>query len=260
MLVKNRGTEFLTNKWFLAGLFLLIINDWILKEQFHNWFTGKLSDFAGLFVFPLFWTALMPRYKNKIFVITALTFIYWKTPWSQAIIDLWNSWGIYSIYRVTDYTDYISLLSLPLAAYVYEKDRNKPGINISPTLIYLSSGFAFASTSKAPSTCFHNDSPEYFVHHSSREAFIRDLRSKDLSLYPNDTSYYDEYFEISNLNDSITNIVLLIKEFSRKDSTVHLTLGCWEYQQDTFIPKKDLPEHKKYVLRIFEEEILTRFK
>lgn len=42
----------------LACLAVLAINDWVLKPtSLPHWFTGKLSDFAGLAVFPLVATA-----------------------------------------------------------------------------------------------------------------------------------------------------------------------------------------------------------
>ena len=42
----------------LALLAILFVNDWILKpSELPRWFTGKLSDFAGLAVFPLVATA-----------------------------------------------------------------------------------------------------------------------------------------------------------------------------------------------------------
>ena len=43
----------------LAALGMLALNDWVLKPSCApEWLTGKLSDFAGLFVFPLVATAL----------------------------------------------------------------------------------------------------------------------------------------------------------------------------------------------------------
>jgi len=70
----KRNLDVLVSPAFLLGLFLLLLNDYFLKAVFHNWFTGKLSDFAGLFIFPLFWTALFPRYKKSIYYITAFLF------------------------------------------------------------------------------------------------------------------------------------------------------------------------------------------
>src|SRR5256885_6539386 len=44
----------------LVALALLGVNDWILKRAAApEWLTGKLSDFAGIFVFPLVATALL---------------------------------------------------------------------------------------------------------------------------------------------------------------------------------------------------------
>jgi len=42
----------------LVAIGLLLLNDHVLKEAFHNGLTGKLSDFAGLAFFPLVLQAL----------------------------------------------------------------------------------------------------------------------------------------------------------------------------------------------------------
>jgi hypothetical protein len=54
MTTKTRPAEMLTHPAVIASLGLLILNDHLLKEQFHNALTGKLSDFAGLLFFPVF--------------------------------------------------------------------------------------------------------------------------------------------------------------------------------------------------------------
>ena len=66
-----------TSLGFILGLAILLLNDFYLKTLFGNWFTGKLSDFAGLFIFPMFWSILFPRFKNKIYFVTLIIFIYW---------------------------------------------------------------------------------------------------------------------------------------------------------------------------------------
>ena len=40
----------LSHPAFLAGVALLAVNDAVLKPTFHSWWTGKLSDLAGVFV------------------------------------------------------------------------------------------------------------------------------------------------------------------------------------------------------------------
>jgi hypothetical protein len=42
----------------LVAVALLIVNDRVLKGAFDSWWTGKLSDFAGMIVFPLFCCAV----------------------------------------------------------------------------------------------------------------------------------------------------------------------------------------------------------
>ena len=61
----------LASPGFLA-LSLLIVNDFVLKPLLNNPLSGKLSDFAGLFVFPLFWVALFPRLRNSIYLFTLI--------------------------------------------------------------------------------------------------------------------------------------------------------------------------------------------
>jgi len=143
----KKQLKLLTSIWFLLGLTLLLLNDLVLKELYGNWFTGKLSDFAGLFIFPLFWTVLFPKYKNNIFLITALGFIYWKSPFSQDFIDVWNRFMLFDIDRVVDYSDLLALLILPIA-YTLESAKNKlMRVRIHPMLPLLIAAFSFMATS-----------------------------------------------------------------------------------------------------------------
>lgn len=59
MLIKR--SEILASPGFLISLSLLLCNDFVLKPTFSNQFTGKLSDFAGLFAF----TVVLDRYTAK---------------------------------------------------------------------------------------------------------------------------------------------------------------------------------------------------
>lgn len=66
----KREINIVTSTYFLIGLSALLINDFLLKDMLGNLLTGKMSDFAGLFIFPLFWSAFFPRHKVKIFWLT----------------------------------------------------------------------------------------------------------------------------------------------------------------------------------------------
>ena len=49
---------------FVLSLIALICNDFCWKYQYPNWFTGKLSDVAGLVVLPLFGMAFFQNKKS----------------------------------------------------------------------------------------------------------------------------------------------------------------------------------------------------
>ena len=115
---ENTDSGILVSVGFLTGLLLLFCNDFFLKDIFHNRLTGKLSDFAGLFVFPLFWIAFFPNCRRLIIFFTAAGFIFWKTPYSDFVINFWNAYGPFYIQRIVDYSDYWALIVL-LPSYWY---------------------------------------------------------------------------------------------------------------------------------------------
>jgi len=114
--VRNRirRTDLLVSAPFIASLALLALNDWVLKNAWHNEFTGKLSDFAGVALFSLFWIAFFPTRMRTVLIATALGFAWWKSPLSQAFIEYWNAWMPLRIARVADYGDLAALIVLPI--------------------------------------------------------------------------------------------------------------------------------------------------
>ena len=138
--------KILTTYWFISGLAILLLNDFIFKEMYPNWITGKVSDFAGLFIFPLFWTAIFPNQKKIIYLTTIVFFIYWKSPYSQSLIDSWNYLGLIELARVVDYSDLLALVILPLSYFI----ENKPVkvIRLNPAIPIVIASFAFIATSR----------------------------------------------------------------------------------------------------------------
>jgi hypothetical protein len=116
--MSKTALKVLLSPLFILGLFLLLLNDFYLKAAYGNFLTGKLSDVAGLFIFPLFFVAFVPKYKNRIYVLTTLGFVFWKLSISQSAIDLWNSLEIMRVGRIEDPTDLLALLVL-FPSYVY---------------------------------------------------------------------------------------------------------------------------------------------
>src|SRR5687767_12493968 len=93
---------------FLCALLLLLLNDHVLKPAFGGVVTGKLSDFAGLFAFTLFFVSLLPKRSSVIALSVTLLFVYWKSPLSEVMITTWNTMGIFAVGRVVDYGDLVS--------------------------------------------------------------------------------------------------------------------------------------------------------
>lgn len=145
--IPEKAQKLLTSQWFFAGLFLLLVNDFILKQAFGNWFTGKLSDFAGLFIFPLFFSGLFPKRRKVVYFLTAILFVLWKSPLSQPFIDAWNEVGLFNIGRVVDAWDLLGLLSLPLAYWVEGRQDLLRVVRVPVAVPLLLGSFAFVATS-----------------------------------------------------------------------------------------------------------------
>ncbi|TDP03089.1 hypothetical protein [Flavobacterium sp. 245] len=135
-----------TSIGFILALTILLLNDFYFKIYYGNWLTGKLSDFAGLFIFPLFWTILFPKLKDKIYFASAIIFIYWKTVYSEALFEIINQLSIIKLNRVVDLTDLLALLILPIS-YSYHQKVNKNFTTINPTFIVILTSFSFIATS-----------------------------------------------------------------------------------------------------------------
>ncbi len=143
----KKNYKIVTTFWFIIGLSLLLLNDFFFKENFGNWLTGKLSDFAGLFVFSLFWTVFIPKHKVKLFCLTGFLFVYWKSPFSQNFIDMWNNLGIFQVSRVVDYADLLALTVLPIAFFIEKRKESLKKIQINPILPLIIASFSFLATS-----------------------------------------------------------------------------------------------------------------
>jgi hypothetical protein len=142
----NNKTSIFQTHLFLISLVVLILNDAFLKHQFGNFLTGKLSDVAGLLVFVLFFRAVLNTYRVQIFVATSLLFAYWKSVFSQPLIDLLQFWHI-PVTRVVDLSD---LAVLPIVALFYFSDLTKyylPLGNVAKGVVVCFSVVAMSATS-----------------------------------------------------------------------------------------------------------------
>jgi hypothetical protein len=115
----ERSPDQLRSPGLLLALLLLLLNDLYLKEIAGTGaaaiLTGKLSDFAGLFVFAVFWSVLLPRWRAAVHILTAAGFVWWKSPLSQPFVDAFNAGTPMALARTVDWTDLIALVVLPVA-------------------------------------------------------------------------------------------------------------------------------------------------
>ncbi len=145
---KDRKIHILLSPWFLISLFILLLNDYVLKAGFPSWITGKLSDFSGIFVLILFLVGTTSVSPKLIGWITAIGFTLWKSSYSSPVIDLWNTY-FPNISRVVDYTDLLALSVIPMAIS-YAKSSTPVSIKKILLLpVILVSAFAIMGTSRA---------------------------------------------------------------------------------------------------------------
>ena len=123
--------HYLLNYFFLSGLIVLFLNDHVFKYEFGNWLTGKLSDFAGVFILPFFLSYLFPQKEKHNIFLTAVFFVWWKSPLSQGFIDGFNSLGLFKVARIIDYTDLIALVTLPFTFGVFRQMESKRTFRIN---------------------------------------------------------------------------------------------------------------------------------
>ncbi|WBX99489.1 hypothetical protein [Chryseobacterium gambrini] len=111
------------NPIFIVCLMTLLLNDFYLKQTFSNALTGKISDFAGLTVFPIFIAYVFPNTRKWISIATGILFMIWKTPLVTPIIETLNQFSPLKIQRIIDYSDYWALVVLPIAHTIINRDK-----------------------------------------------------------------------------------------------------------------------------------------
>lgn len=202
---------------FLISLFILLVNDFYWKYQHANWLTGKLSDFAGLIVLPVFCRVLFWGLSKKMILLAcALFFIWWKSPLSQPLIELLNRQLHWPVYRVVDYTDLAALAVLPLTAYLSPKSLRlqTAGVVCLRWGIGLVTFFSLCSTSvyrnlfqahPASEDIYFGES---FTEKRSAEAVLQTLRDKGIACRRDSVMYYPVtnqnrlYYKVERQNDS----------------------------------------------------------
>lgn len=226
---------------FVLSLGLLLLNDFVLKSQFPSWLTGKLSDFAGLLAFAMFWAVVFPRQKRLVYLLIGGLFIWWKTPASQGFIDMFRLYGPFAIDRVVDYSDFLAVLILPLGFVYQEKGYARP---IFHTRLRHSSGyvlagialFAFCATSMPlryrhqikEGKLFMFDSYEVKMSESKIQEKWTEMGlrfQKDSTTNYASVSYESAHYSLYQVNykgDTLSKIGLQLDEYEPNESAIFL--------------------------------------
>jgi hypothetical protein len=278
----KRQFHLLLSPAFIFGLLLLLANEFIFKTAFHNALTGKLSDVAGLFIFPIFWTAFAPARKRAIYLLTALGFIFWKSVYAQSLIDSWNELRVFDIGRTVDITDLLALAVLPFS-YLYSA-RQQTRFLASPRIadrfiaqriatcgIILISVFAFTATQRQGDHMV-SEEKEYefqisrdelldrlnkiglgYVNHyrTSDEAAEQLRKIRGTPLTEEERNQFSFKTPTKLCNDTIHASVTL---HARGDKAV-LKINYLVYNCD-----KGSKEHEQEAIRIFEKDVIDKLR
>jgi hypothetical protein len=246
----NTQMNTLISPGFIAALILLLLNDHFFKSFSPNLITGKLSDFAGLFIFPLFWTALFPKSKLKIYALAALCFVFWKSPYSNLFISTWNELAPITVGRTIDYTDLVALSVLPIS-YVYEKHASLVSQvstkRIAICLVFAVSLIAFTATSYRREEGYSN----IYTFEGKKADLIKMIeRLHSIEYFGRSLSPENEQdtFEISF--DSCTDTAIINIKAEKDKSTVSLEKIIWR------CPNGEREE----MLQFFEKEFVDRLR
>jgi len=200
-----RNKYILSNYIFIISLIILILNDQFLKFQFSNWVTGKLSDFFGITILPLLLVFLFPKLKQNSIWISAILFIFWKSPISQPFIDFYNKFSPIQTSRIIDYTDLIALIFLLVPYWLINNIASFQKIQIQKiheVFILIPTALALMSTSPPPSYYYTYSQGNLRCHKCSMtikksEVEIRNiLRKNNIKI---DTLINSKQRKISNL-------------------------------------------------------------
>lgn len=183
----NDRLKDLLSPFFIFFLLLLITNDLILKGIFNNALTGKLSDFSGLFIFPIFWSAIFPKQKLLIFISTAVVFTFWKSELASPIIQLLKPY--IGIGRTADLSDLMAVPMILLAWFYVKHDSHrhlrKPLMTRFTTyFISMVTIFSFCATSQQRYIQSF-EQPQYVL---LRDPILKDLNSSgEFQFYSKDS-------------------------------------------------------------------------
>jgi len=270
-----RNLYLLFNWIFILGLLLLALNDHYFKWQFSNWLTGKISDFAGLLILPMFLLFLFPKRTRAVPVISGLLFIFWKLPVSENVINIYNQIAPIPMVRTVDYSDLTALTVLPFSHLLIQriekfKIHTLARISLNPLFILIPSCLIFMATSP-PISYYMKPNGDIHIGKSyrmkmSKEKILEKLKAEGFAVRL-DTSQQNsgiaEYYLIENVvlsggKDTIKSIQIGFHGNSNKPLLLlnNITLpGDWKVSD-----WRELKRYSKHYKKLINSEIVEGLK
>ncbi|OON69239.1 hypothetical protein [Hymenobacter sp. CRA2] len=241
----QRDKNLLVQPAFLLGLAVLLLNDGYGKAAFPGLITGKLSDVAGLLIFPVFVAYVVPAAQRVAVPLTGLAFLLWKTPAVTPLIEAFRACTGLPLQRTIDYSDYVALLVLPAAQQLISRRRAGPAwpagwLQLSRAVVGLVAVVAFSATSlpyaSAPSGSVLIDET-YALKMSQKQLLARLAQMGYPAVYKQDTVADHpavlRYYQVDNValsrwlpeaHDTLANIRFQVYTLASKPDKCYLKL------------------------------------
>lgn len=169
--------------WIFA-LGILILNDHLLKAEWSNAFTGKLSDFAGLFLAPvLFALVLGVKTKRGLYLSgLAVGVVFSAINLFPSAASFWDGTLsiIYPYSTTVDPTDLIALIMIPIGISYFESyrvNRRTRNIFMGRTLALVGVGASLASSNPPGEPFVPLESSQVSIYNQSNELHILRIRN-----------------------------------------------------------------------------------
>lgn len=259
----RRNLNILTSGLFLTSLVVLIVNDFFLKYMYPGFVTGKLSDFAGLIAFSLFFSAFFIDYRKVVHIATGLIFIYWKSQFSQPLIDIFHDLNLIYINRTVDYWDLLALTSLPVS-YTYLSKPKTSKFRYRKILLYpisVISMVAFTATTLPREYVESNVliGEKFYVEIDTTD-FYKFVKPDDFlnikEQYANDSVFYCRFYIPQNAS-TVESIVTIQ---SKLDTIVIQLDSIKSYTITGGLFRGVKPKHKQRMIALPPAEYLKIFE
>ncbi|MBO9674522.1 MAG: hypothetical protein J7577_13825 [Sphingobacteriaceae bacterium] len=155
-----RNRYYILNYIFIVCVLILLVNDHYIKFSYTGWLSGKLSDVAGIIILPLIIAYIFPKLGKAAIAVSALLFLFWKSEFSQGMIDFYNQYSFIGTSRVIDYSDLLVFVFLPVPYYIIKHIDQLNSIKvkqINPLIVLIPSFAALIATSP-PASFYYNRS------------------------------------------------------------------------------------------------------